>query len=217
MRAGLLRRGRRANRGWECEGGGAPKRGLPLRRACGVLMVSSARSTVHCVQVMQVEGLTRENIASHLQKYRRLLEKKAGISGPVGAKDWPKLEAAQTQHLSQLRKQMEAAATPTAADAGAGVAAAAPAAAPVSDGPALPLPAAAAAVEAQGSAAAATPGDAPPLVPFATRPAAEATFPTQSAGTPAAAPRPANGVTPAPHWPVCGATHHASSTCMCVC
>lgn len=69
-----------------------------------------------------MEGLTRENIASHLQKYRRLLEKKAGISGPVNSKDWPKLEAVQSQHLQNLRKQVSesqdalpAAAAPVAA------------------------------------------------------------------------------------------------------
>lgn len=67
------------------------------------------------MQVMDVEGLTRENIASHLQKYRRLLEKKAGISGPVGTKDWPKLEAVQTQHLQSLRKQVSEAQTSQAA------------------------------------------------------------------------------------------------------
>jgi len=58
---------------------------------------------------MGVEGLTRENIASHLQKYRRLLEKKAGLpgTGPVAAADWPRLEAAQAAHLVSVRKQME--------------------------------------------------------------------------------------------------------------
>ena len=48
--------------------------------------------------------MTRENIASHLQKYRRLLEKKAGMpaGGAVSAKDWPRLEAAQSAHLVQV-------------------------------------------------------------------------------------------------------------------
>lgn len=69
---------------------------------CGHTPLSAA----HPMQVMDVEGLTRENIASHLQKYRRLLEKKAGISGPVTSKDWPELEAVQTQHLQSLRKQV---------------------------------------------------------------------------------------------------------------
>ena len=61
------------------------------------------------LQVMGVDGLTRENIASHLQKYRRLLEKKAGLpgTGPVAATDWPRLETAQTAHLVAVRKQME--------------------------------------------------------------------------------------------------------------
>ena len=32
-------------------------------------------------QVMNVEGMTRENIASHLQKYRMYLKRLAGIPG----------------------------------------------------------------------------------------------------------------------------------------
>jgi SHAQKYF class myb-like DNA-binding protein len=57
------------------------------------------------LQVMSVDGLTRENIASHLQKYRRLLEKKAGLpaGGTIRAEDWPLLEAAQRAHLVQAR------------------------------------------------------------------------------------------------------------------
>eukprot|EP00892_Ulva_mutabilis_P007617 jgi/Ulvmu1/5227/UM022_0020.1 len=85
------------------------------------------------LQVMDVEGLTRENIASHLQKYRRLLEKKAGISGPVSSKDWPKLEAVQTQHLQSLRKQVS-----ESQDAGTSSAAAAAEPAAAQPGPAAP-------------------------------------------------------------------------------
>lgn len=55
--------------------------------------------------MMSVDGLTRENIASHLQKYRRLLEKKAGLpaGGAIRNDDWPLLEAAQRAHLIQVR------------------------------------------------------------------------------------------------------------------
>lgn len=105
---------------------------------------------------MDVEGLTRENIASHLQKYRRLLEKKAGIAGPVSSKDWPKLEAVQTQHLHSLRKQLREApdAHPASAPALESAAAMQPAPATTSaaaavhtpttdaDAPTAPLPAA---------------------------------------------------------------------------
>ena len=61
-------------------------------------------------QVMAVGGLTRENIASHLQKYRRLLEKKAGLpaGGAVTSEAWPLLEAAQRAHLVQARPCLSA-------------------------------------------------------------------------------------------------------------
>jgi hypothetical protein len=55
-------------------------------------------------QVMNVDGLTRENIASHLQKYRRLLEKKANLpsGGLIAPEHWPLMEAAQRAHLIQV-------------------------------------------------------------------------------------------------------------------
>ena len=68
------------------------------------------------VQVMQVDGLTYDNIKSHLQKYRRKLEKKAGISGPVGTKDCPELETALTQDIADLRKVMNPATAPVQAE-----------------------------------------------------------------------------------------------------
>ena len=68
------------------------------------------------VQVMQVDGLTYDNIKSHLQKYRRKLEKKAGISGPVGTKDCPELETALTQDIADLRKLMDSATAPVQAE-----------------------------------------------------------------------------------------------------
>ncbi|XP_016648658.1 PREDICTED: transcription factor LUX [Prunus mume] len=36
------------------------------------------------MQLMNVEGLTRENVASHLQKYRLYLKRMQGLSGDVG-------------------------------------------------------------------------------------------------------------------------------------
>jgi hypothetical protein len=70
-------------------------------RGCKVALLKNG----HGLQVMGVQGLTRENIASHLQKYRRWLEKKASMppGGTVSAKDWPRLEAAQSAHLLQVR------------------------------------------------------------------------------------------------------------------
>ncbi len=52
------------------------------------------------LQMMNVEGMTRENVASHLQKYRLNLKKAAGLSS--SAKPTPdELQEIQT-HLLQL-------------------------------------------------------------------------------------------------------------------
>lgn len=54
------------------------------------------------MQVMNVSGLTRENVASHLQKYRMFLKRQARLppSATVDAADWPKMEAAQREHIA---------------------------------------------------------------------------------------------------------------------
>lgn len=46
------------------------------------LMCSALTTVLCCVpQVMNVDGMTRENVASHLQKYRLYLKRLAGVPG----------------------------------------------------------------------------------------------------------------------------------------
>jgi hypothetical protein len=53
---------------------------------------------------MKVGTLTRENVASHLQKYRLSLKRQANISESAMIDDdtWPLLEAAHAQHIASL-------------------------------------------------------------------------------------------------------------------
>lgn len=44
----------------------------------GLILISISQGYFHLMQLMNVDGLTRENVASHLQKYRLQLRKEEG-------------------------------------------------------------------------------------------------------------------------------------------
>ena len=75
---------------------------------CGTCLHSPALSAhltrVRVLQTMQVEALTRENVASHLQKYRLSLKRQANISESAVIDDaaWPLLERAHARHIAAL-------------------------------------------------------------------------------------------------------------------
>ena len=69
----------------QCCGAAAQKR---LPGHCARPQLCLLNQSLHCLQLMSVEGLTRENVASHLQKYRLQLRRSgedepAGLSNPV--------------------------------------------------------------------------------------------------------------------------------------
>jgi hypothetical protein len=59
----------------------------------------------HAAQLMNVEGLTRENVASHLQKYRILLKRHAHlpVNAPLTPDNVRKLEVVQQVGCSRVQ------------------------------------------------------------------------------------------------------------------